>query len=85
MRSGIGLIIALSILIMTAVIVLTASAAGVSADAGPDAGPEAANISWMLVCTAMVFLMSPAVALFYGGMLRKQSMTATMTQTLIAM
>ena len=29
--------------------------------------------------------MSPAVALFYGGMLRKQSMTATMTQTLIAM
>lgn len=81
MRPGIGLIIALSVLIMTAVIVLTASAASVSADAGP----EAANISWMLVCTAMVFLMSPAVALFYGGMLRKQSMTATMTQTLIAM
>lgn len=43
------------------------------------------NISWMMVCTVLVMIMSPGIALFYGGMLRKQSMTATMTQTMIAM
>ncbi len=84
MRSGTRMIVVLSVLVTVAVTVLVASAAGVFADAGQDK-PEAANISWMLICTALVFLMSPAVALFYGGMLRKQSMTATMTQTLIAM
>lgn len=44
-----------------------------------------ANVSWVLVCSALVFIMSPGVALFYGGMLRKQSMTSMIAQTLFAM
>ncbi|MEJ5927372.1 ammonium transporter [Corynebacterium sp. H128] len=32
-----------------------------------------ANTSWMLVSTAMVLLMTPALALFYGGMSRQKS------------
>ncbi|MFV8380447.1 ammonium transporter [Corynebacterium hindlerae] len=32
-----------------------------------------ANVSWMLVSTALVLLMTPALALFYGGMSRQKS------------
>lgn len=32
-----------------------------------------ANESWMLVSTALVLLMTPALALFYGGMSRQKS------------
>ncbi|MCQ2079512.1 MAG: ammonium transporter [archaeon] len=38
---------------------------------------------WILVSSALVFMMVPALALFYGGMLRKQSMTSIMAQVLI--
>ena len=37
---------------------------------------------FILFCTLLVFIMSPAIALFYGGMLRKQSMTSIMAQCL---
>jgi len=42
------------------------------------------NVSWILICSALVFIMVPGIALFYGGMLRKQSMSSIITQTLIA-
>ncbi|MCQ2085282.1 MAG: ammonium transporter [archaeon] len=42
------------------------------------------DIAWILVASVLVFAMVPGVAFFYGGMLRKQSMTATMVQCLIA-
>ena len=35
---------------------------------------------FMFVCSLLVFIMAPAIALFYGGMLRKQSMTSMMAQ-----
>ena len=59
------------------------SATGTVASVGSAAGPG--EISWILICSALVFIMVPGVALFYGGMLRKQSMTSIMTQTLAAM
>lgn len=34
---------------------------------------DAGNASWMLICTALVFLMTPAVGFFYGGMVRAKS------------
>lgn len=39
---------------------------------------------WLMVCSALVFMMVPALAFFYGGMLRKQSMTSIMSQVLAA-
>ncbi|MCQ2085467.1 MAG: ammonium transporter [archaeon] len=42
------------------------------------------DIGWLLTASILVFLMIPGVAFFYGGMLRKQSMTSIMAQTLIA-
>lgn len=35
---------------------------------------------FMFICSMLVFIMAPAIALFYGGMLRKQSMTSMMAQ-----
>lgn len=37
---------------------------------------------FMFFCGMLVFIMAPAIALFYGGMLRKQSMTSIMAQCL---
>lgn len=39
------------------------------------------DMTWVLVCSALVFIMTPGVALFYGGMLRKQSITSVLAQT----
>ncbi|MBR4697816.1 MAG: ammonium transporter [Candidatus Methanomethylophilaceae archaeon] len=46
---------------------------------------DAGNTGWLLICSALVFIMSPGVALFYGGMIRKQSMTSVMAQTVMVM
>lgn len=35
---------------------------------------------FMFLCTMLVFIMAPAIAMFYGGMLRKQSMTSIIAQ-----
>ncbi len=41
------------------------------------------DTAWMLISTALVFLMIPAVGFFYGGMLRKQNMLSILGQTII--
>jgi len=38
-----------------------------------------ADISWVLISTALVFLMTPAVGLFYGGMVRRKNILSTLT------
>ncbi|MCQ2069878.1 MAG: ammonium transporter [archaeon] len=47
-------------------------------------GMDSGSTSWMLTASLLVFLMIPGVAFFYGGMLRKQSMSSIMAQTLLA-
>ena len=56
-----------------------------SVSAAPITSADTGNISWILICSALVFVMTPGVALFYGGMLRKQSMSSVLVQTLAAM
>ena len=36
------------------------------------------DTSWLLMSTALVWLMTPGVALFYGGMVRKKNVLSTM-------
>ena len=58
----------------------------VCASPGSDAASvpiDGGSTAWVAICTALVFIMTPGVALFYGGMLRKQSMTSIMAQTLV--
>ncbi len=51
----------------------------------PVSTADAGNIAWILICSGLVFIMTPGVALFYGGMLRKQSMSSILAQTAIVM
>ncbi len=41
------------------------------------------DTAWILVATALVFIMTPAVGFFYGGMLRKESFLSILGQTII--
>ncbi|MEQ1625277.1 MAG: ammonia channel protein, partial [Sediminibacterium sp.] len=50
-----------------------------------DAGKySAADITWMLVSTALVFLMTPALAFFYGGMVHRKNILSTMMKSMVA-
>ena len=44
---------------------------------------DTGDTAWLLMSTALVFIMIPAVGFFYGGMLRKQSMLSILGQTII--
>jgi ammonium transporter, Amt family len=46
---------------------------------------SAADTAWMLVATAMVLLMTPAVAFFYGGMVRAKNTLNTMMMSYVAL
>ena len=39
---------------------------------------DTGNTAWLLISTALVWLMTPGLALFYGGMVRKKNLLATM-------
>ena len=57
------------------------AAAGAGAD---DAPPklDSGDTAWMLASTALVLLMTiPGLALFYGGMVRKKNILATLMQS----
>ncbi|MSQ95857.1 MAG: ammonium transporter [Gemmataceae bacterium] len=41
--------------------------------------------AWMLISTALVLLMVPGLALFYGGMVRRKNVLATMMQSMVAL
>src|SRR6187397_811197 len=42
------------------------------------------DIAWMLVSCAFVFLMTPALAFFYGGMVGRKNVIATMIKSTVA-
>ncbi|MFO0797119.1 MAG: ammonium transporter [Gemmataceae bacterium] len=44
-----------------------------------------ADITWMLVSAALVMLMLPGLALFYGGMARRKNVLGTMMHTMVAL
>jgi ammonium transporter, Amt family len=45
---------------------------------------DAGNTAWMLVSTAFVLLMTPALAFFYGGLVRAKNVLNTMMMSFIA-
>jgi Amt family ammonium transporter len=46
---------------------------------------EAADTAWMLVATALVLLMTPALAFFYGGLVRSKNALNTMMMSFISL
>jgi Amt family ammonium transporter len=61
-----------------------APAATAPAAAAPAPGPNKGDVSWMLVSTTLVLMMSiPALALFYGGMVRSKNMLSVLMQVFV--
>ena len=53
-------------------------------EAKPAPVPNKGDVAWMLTCTALVLMMSvPALALFYGGMVRAKNMLSVLMQVLV--
>src|SRR6478609_8433364 len=48
-------------------------------------GISAGDTAWMLAAAAMVLLMTPGLAYFYGGMVNNKNVISTMLQSFIAM
>jgi Amt family ammonium transporter len=52
---------------------------------GPKDTPySTADIAWVLVSTALVFLMTPGLAFFYGGMVHRKNVISTMIKSVVA-
>ncbi|RXK57780.1 ammonium transporter [Lacibacter luteus] len=43
-----------------------------------------ADIAWIIVATALVFLMTPGLAFFYGGMVHRKNVISTMIKSVVA-
>jgi Amt family ammonium transporter len=43
------------------------------------------DIAWMLMSTALVLIMTPGLAFFYGGMVTKKNVISTMLQSVVCM
>src|SRR5882672_1644521 len=45
---------------------------------------NAADVAWIIVATALVFLMTPGLAFFYGGMVHRKNVISTMIKSVVA-
>ena len=43
-----------------------------------------ADIAWILVATALVFIMTPGLAFFYGGMVHRKNILSTMIKSMVS-
>ena len=46
---------------------------------------DTGDTTWLLVSTALVMLMTPALAIFYGGMVRTKNILATIMQSFVSL
>jgi len=69
------------VLFMTIVLMLSAG----SVWAGDGASVDTGITAWMLTSTALVLLMIPGLAMFYGGLVRTKNVLGTMMHSFVAM
>jgi Amt family ammonium transporter len=74
-NTGLVLILALMIILLSSMPVLAAQE--LKADTG--------NTAFIIICSALVLLMTPGLAFFYGGMVRKKNVLSIMMQCLVVM
>ena len=68
-------------LMIVAIIALFVPSVASSIDA---AKYNSADVAWIIVATALVFLMTPALAFFYGGMVHRKNVLSTMIKSFVA-
>src|SRR5438045_3631329 len=69
-------------LILVAVIIVFS---GTTGPAYPLTQLKGADTAWMLTSSALVLVMTPGLAFFYGGMVNKKNVISTMLQSFICM
>ncbi len=82
-------VLTLSLLAGTAVFAEITKPEGVTQQANQSAAIAAkvdpGDTSWVLISAALVMLMTPGLALFYGGMVRRKNVLGTIMQSFIAL
>jgi len=69
---------------LTLVVVAVAAAFVPTLPNFDDGKYNVADIAWILVATALVFLMTPGLAFFYGGMVGRKNVLSTMMKSVVA-
>ncbi len=59
-------------------------AAGTADTASTAGAIDTGDTAWILISTALVMLMTPGLALFYGGMVRNKNVLGTLMQSFVA-
>lgn len=72
-------------LLAFAALALCSAAPVFAQDAAAEPTISGADTSWMLISTALVLLMTPALAFFYGGLVRSKNALNTMMMSFVAL
>src|SRR5262245_11974671 len=72
-------------LILALVVVLSLFIPGIPASIPSYPQISFADTAWMLTATALVLIMTPGLAFFYGGMVSKKNVISTMLQSFVSM
>ncbi|MDA8424398.1 MAG: ammonium transporter [Nitrospiraceae bacterium] len=78
------LVMLLSLAVFIPLAAMARDAVPVSAAAVPAARIDTGDTAWILVSTALVMLMTPGLAMFYGGMVRRKNVLGTIMHSFIA-
>src|SRR6187402_3547560 len=71
--------------IIVLILLLTFLFPSVEVDKTSTANYNTGDIAWMLMSTALVLIMTPGLAFFYGGMVNKKNVISTMLQSVVCM
>lgn len=71
--------------ILIIVVILAFAFPGASAVTPAPTTYNGADIAWMLISTALVLLMTPGLAFFYGGMVSRKNVISTMLQSFVCL
>jgi len=83
---SVGVALAVSLAITAPATAQTIEERVAAAKTAADNAQLAGDNAWMLVCCALVLMMTgPGLALFYGGLVRKKNVLATMMQSFVLM
>ena len=66
-------------------LVMADTASALSAAAAPAPVISAGDTAWVLMSAALVMLMTPGLAFFYGGLVRKKNMLSVLMQCMLAL
>lgn len=75
----------LPFLLLVVVVVLALLYPSVDVTTIADSKIDSGDTAWLLVSTALVLIMTPGLAFFYGGMVSKKNVLSTMMQSFVCM